>query len=1275
MAAGAALAAFALPENIPDFSQDSTRPYVETAQSGSWSSTATWQGGVIPTANHVVRILAGHTVSIDDTLASAYTVAIDGKLAFNPGANTRLKVTNLEVMAGNMGMGAPGVLEVGTAVNPVAANVVAEIVIANSPLGGSVSDIDQYGTGIVVLGKMTMHGSVKTPTFVRLATEPRVGQTTLTLSAPVSGWRAGDRIVLPDTRHIKESEVTGGGWVNAINQWEERTVQAISADGLTVTLNSALQYDHLGARDLNGVLDFLPHVGNLTRNIVIRSESATGTRGHMLAIHKADGDIRYALFKDMGRTTYLPLNATTNHIGRYPIHMHHLSGPVQTPANGYQFTLIGNAVDGGSVETQFKWGITVHGSHYGAIHDNVVYNYNGAAIATEDGSESFNVFDRNFVLRGMGEPNDAVSEARMAMGTEGVGFWFRGPNNFVRNNVAANYQNPTTEAAYGYAYQLRFLGTIAIPNFKGADTMVAGQFTNRDGNNLPILQFENNEAYGAMQGGFTLWWVGSQDPQPGTSAQDSIIKDLKLWNTYNKTVYMYPSQKVIFDGLKIRGSFGPDSRCCGNGVYFADYSSKGIVIRNSDIQGMEEGITAPEAGFGPEPNLTVENSFLRNDSNLDVPTNGSVNGCWMQNKLVVAINTRFAAPPGRALDALSMVRDVASAPECLTKLDEARIYSYNGDPADNFQVYHSDTAVVPRPPSTCTPATRTGIGGLVCPIAPLGASAPTATLSAAPTSIAPGQSATLLWSTSNATSVTLDQTIGSIAASGSRNVSPSVTTTYTLTAANAAGTVTRTATVTVTGARTTPVITWNTPAGIMYGTALSATQLNATTTVPGTWAYSPAAGAVLAAGAQTLSVTFTPTDTTSYNTASASVTLTVNKATPVVTWTAPAAIVAGTPLGGTQLNATANVPGTFVYSPASGTVLGPGAGQMLSVSFTATASGNYNPSTKTVAMTVMASAAHNAVRANSYDDPWQADWVANAKSILAGGTGTPGMVLWIGDSLTRDPAMGAWAQGGAGKTADDRSITTWMHAGLSPQSIESIDGFALASPYICSARSFTVGDGLGAWDFMGTGMPADTNPTTARQKLQNCTAYPNALNLTTILSAIPKAQFAIVEVNLDAARPGVFPDLQRMADLLIVNHIVPIIITYTYRADATFNLLVDQYNAALIQYARTKKLPLIDLNQEMLARLPFSQWAGRFLSSDGTHYTRGTTQFPSTSDPYANGGDPLTHTTGLALTYNGYGLKGWLGVQKMKEIRRLVIGGGTPPAAPTRLRIVTGSLH
>ena len=273
-------------------------------------------------------------------------------------------------------------------------------------------------------------------------------------------------------------------------------------------------------------------------------------------------------------------------------------------------------------------------------------------------------------------------------------------------------------------------------------------------------------------------------------------------------------------------------------------------------------------------------------------------------------------------------------------------------------------------------------------------------------------------------------------------------------------------------------------------------------------------------------------------------------------------------------------------------------------------------------------------------------------------------MLWIGDSLTRDAALGTWAQRGAGKTAEDQAITNWMHAGQSPQSVDSIDGFALATPYFCSARSYTVGDGLGAWHFMGSSsMPADNNPATARQKLQDCATYPNALNLFTMLAALPKAQFAIPEVNLEASNPAVFTDLERMIDLMISRGIVPIIITYTYRTDAAFNLLVDRYNTALVAYAQAKRLPLIDLNKEMLARLPFSLWPGRFLS-DGTHYTRGTTANPATSDPYAQGGDPATHTTGLALTFNGYGLKGWLGVQKMKEIKQLVIDG-VSPALPT----------
>jgi hypothetical protein len=162
---------------------------------------------------------------------------------------------------------------------------------------------------------------------------------------------------------------------------------------------------------------------------------------------------------------------------------------------------------------------------------------------------------------------------------------------------------------------------------------------------------------------------------------------------------------------------------------------------------------------------------------------------------------------------------------------------------------------------------------------------------------------------------------------------------------------TATASVTLTVTQATPAISWATPAAITYGTALSTTQLDASTTVAGTFSYSPASGTVLKAGAQTLSVTFTPTDTTDYTTATATVPLTVNQATPSITWATPAAITSGTALSSTQLDASSTVAGTFVYSPTAGTILAAGS-QTLSVTFTPTDTTDYTTATGSVTLTV-----------------------------------------------------------------------------------------------------------------------------------------------------------------------------------------------------------------------------------------------------------------------------------------------------------------------------------
>ena len=138
----------------------------------------------------------------------------------------------------------------------------------------------------------------------------------------------------------------------------------------------------------------------------------------------------------------------------------------------------------------------------------------------------------------------------------------------------------------------------------------------------------------------------------------------------------------------------------------------------------------------------------------------------------------------------------------------------------------------------------------------------------------------------------------------------------------------------------TPTVTWAPPATITYGTALSGLQLSATSTDPGNFVYTPAAGAILPVGTNTLSVTFTPTDTTNHSTVIKTVPLQVTQAMPVITWSNPASITYGTVLSSAQLNASSSVLGSFVYTPAAGSL--PSAGtDTLSVTFTPTDTTNY----------------------------------------------------------------------------------------------------------------------------------------------------------------------------------------------------------------------------------------------------------------------------------------------------------------------------------------------
>ncbi len=88
-------------------------------------------------------------------------------------------------------------------------------------------------------------------------------------------------------------------------------------------------------------------------------------------------------------------------------------------------------------------------------------------------------------------------------------------------------------------------------------------------------------------------------------------------------------------------------------------------------------------------------------------------------------------------------------------------------------------------------------------------------------------------------------------------------------------------------------------------------------------------------------------------TTDAAFTLTVNQALPLITWANPADITYGTPLSATQLNAAANLAGSFNYTPGLTTVLNAGNNQTLNVSFTPSDTANYQNATASATLNVL----------------------------------------------------------------------------------------------------------------------------------------------------------------------------------------------------------------------------------------------------------------------------------------------------------------------------------
>lgn len=139
------------------------------------------------------------------------------------------------------------------------------------------------------------------------------------------------------------------------------------------------------------------------------------------------------------------------------------------------------------------------------------------------------------------------------------------------------------------------------------------------------------------------------------------------------------------------------------------------------------------------------------------------------------------------------------------------------------------------------------------------------------------------------------------------------------------------------------------PASLITGTAYNSWHNNdANWAVAGTWSWVDAAPTTV--GTYTKTVKFTPSNTTNYNATTASVSVTITKATPTVSNLSAAGITYGQALSASRINGTANVAGSFSWvspttKPAAGT-------QSYAVKFTPTDTTNYNPVTKNVSIAV-----------------------------------------------------------------------------------------------------------------------------------------------------------------------------------------------------------------------------------------------------------------------------------------------------------------------------------
>jgi len=557
-------------------------------KNGSWFDPTTWANGVVPDDDATVLIPQGFTVSYDgESDASIFTVRVDGALTFATDRDTFLEVDTMVVTPS-------GALTIGTSDDPVASGVESVISFAdNGPIDVS-WDPMLLSRGLISHGSVDIYGAEK-ENFLKLATDPMAGDTSIVVDGAADGWEVGDKLVLTGTHLVDAVRDDGqpySHWekVRDVTEDEELTITRIEGD--RIFFDQPLQFDHDTPRD-----DLKAYVANYTRNVRFETENADNVevheRGHVMFMHNDDIDVRYVEFHELGRTNKNErsfdhedldtIAADSNVKGRYAVHVHRAGvEDLNDPA-----VLIGNSVWGSP-----GWGFVHHDSN-AIFSDNAAYNVDGAAFVAETGNETGR-WSGNIAIKSIGvwtQSKDQTDLEHFDMGRNGVGFWHQGRLVESADNVAAGMPGGT-----GFVYLQRGPQD-SIINVDPSTAPQGDKLRYLDDVNISlpnISLFQNNETIAARHG----LEVIKGGPEQGHDVR-SVLEDFTAWEVYNGALLEYTAHYTLLD-FDLTGASAP---------LRDTYRSTGIEIRNNAFDMVFNGVNIDGFTTGIDPHKVTVNTI------------------------------------------------------------------------------------------------------------------------------------------------------------------------------------------------------------------------------------------------------------------------------------------------------------------------------------------------------------------------------------------------------------------------------------------------------------------------------------------------------------------------------------------------------------------------------------------------------------------------------------------------------------------------------------------